>query len=61
MEKSQSQLDLEVAQATGESVSTIAEFGFVELTPFPCEPERNPQMVDWDAVDQQRTSQLASV
>ena len=40
----QSQLDRAVARATGESVSAIAEMGFVTLTPIPI--EREPMLVD---------------
>ena len=37
---------------TGESVATIAEHGFVLLTPVP--QERAPLTVDWDEVDARR-------
>ena len=37
---------------TGESVATIAEHGFVLLTPVP--QEREPLTVDWDEVDARR-------
>ncbi len=48
----QVELDQAVARATGESVSTIAEHGFVPLTPVP--QEREPLTVDWDEVDARR-------
>ena len=50
----QSQLDRAVARATGESVSAIAEMGFVTLTSIPV--EREPTVVDWDQLDEQRVS-----
>ena len=40
----QRELNREVSQKTGEAVSTIAAFGFVELTGQPY--ERAPQTVD---------------
>ncbi|MCH8048469.1 MAG: hypothetical protein IID44_32665, partial [Planctomycetes bacterium] len=45
----QAELDQAVARATGESVVTIAQHGFVPLTPVP--QEREPLTVDWDEVD----------
>ena len=42
-------LEAAIARATGESVATIAEHGFVLLTPVP--QEREPLTVDWDEVD----------
>jgi hypothetical protein len=50
----QAELNRAVACATGESVSAIAEMGFVTLTPIPV--EREPMVVDWDQLDQQRVS-----
>ena len=50
----QADLNRAVARATGESVSAIAEMGFVTLTPIPV--EREPMLVDWDQLDQQRVS-----
>ena len=48
----QAELNREVAKATGESVRTIAEMGFV---PLPFTPiEREPLLVDWDEVDRER-------
>jgi hypothetical protein len=45
----QRELDRAVARATGESVSVIAQMGFVPLTEPPV--EREPLVVDWDALD----------
>ena len=50
----QAELNRAVAPATGESVSTIADMGFVTLGPIPV--EREPMVVDWDELDQQRVS-----
>jgi hypothetical protein len=50
----QAELDQEVAQATGESVDTIAAMGFVPLLDIPFEPDRAPLTVDWDQVDASR-------
>lgn len=47
----QAELDLEVAKATGESINTITEMGFVPLLAAPFELERAPLTVDWDQVD----------
>lgn len=52
----QSELNRAVARATGESVSTICEMGFVPLTPIPF--EREPRTVDWDAADARRSVSL---
>jgi len=52
----QNDLNRAVARATGETVSTIAAMGFVPLTDAPI--EREPLVVDWDEVDQQRLSLL---
>ena len=49
---SQRDLNLAIARATGEDISTITGMGFVELTPFPI--EREPLMVDWDEHDLDR-------
>ncbi len=49
-------LNRAVAQATGESVSTIASLGFVPLTVGPV--EREPLVVDWDQVDEDRYGPL---
>jgi hypothetical protein len=48
----QAVLNREVASKTGESVSTIREMGFVPLTTVPF--EREPLVVDWDELQQQR-------
>ena len=48
----QRELNREVSQKTDEAVSTIAAFGFVELTGQPY--EREPQTVDWDDLDAER-------
>ena len=50
----QQELDRAVAEATGESVATVAKMGFVPLTSRPIERERQPLMVDWDQADAQR-------
>ena len=44
----EAELNQAVARATGESVVTIAQHGFVPLTPIP--QEREPLTVDWDEV-----------
>ena len=43
-----------VAQATGESIRTINNMGFVPLTAYPV--EREPLVVDWDELDDHRSS-----
>ena len=53
----QRSLNREVAQATGETISTIAAIGFVELTGQPF--EREPQTVDWDDLDAERHFSLS--
>ena len=50
----QAELNREVAAATGESVSMVTQMGFVPLTPTPYERDRDPLVVDWDEVEQQR-------
>ena len=52
----QAELNRAVAAATGESVRTIAEMGFVPLTAVPVEKE--PLVVDWDALDARRVGVL---
>lgn len=57
----QHELDSAVAQATGESIDTIAARGFslVEMdVPQPVRFSKRPRMVDWDALDAERTSYL---
>ena len=49
---SQAELNRQVARATGESVRTIAQQGFVPLTLKPV--EREPLTVDWDRVQADR-------
>ena len=50
----QAELNREVAAATGESVKTIADLGFVPLTPIPYERDREPLVVNWDDLEFQR-------
>jgi len=47
----------EVATATGESVRTISNHGFVLLRPVAYERDREPLVVDWDEVDARRLAQ----
>ena len=53
----QAELNREIAKKTGETVSTISAFGFVELTGQPF--EREPQTVDWDDLDAERHFSLS--
>ena len=50
----QADLNRAVAAATGETVRTIAEMGFVPLTAAPI--EREPLVVNWDELDADRVS-----
>ena len=50
----QAEMNREVATATGESVSTISNMGFVPLTPVPYERDHEPLTVDWDEVERRR-------
>lgn len=50
----QAELDRAVAAATGESVKTIKQRGFVLLIPSPVEHE--PLVVDWDELDAHRVA-----
>ena len=50
----QAELNREVAAATGETVRTIADLGFVPLTPVPQERDREPLVMDWDELESQR-------
>ncbi len=50
----QADLNRAVAAATGETVRTIAEMGFVPLTAAPL--EREPLVVNWDELDADRVS-----
>ena len=45
-------LNRAVAKATGESVRTISERGFVPLTDIPIEPDQ--LTIDWDDVQAER-------
>lgn len=47
----QAELNREVAAATGETVSLVAQMGFSPLTPIPFERDSDP---DWDEIEQQR-------
>jgi hypothetical protein len=51
------ELNRAVARATGESVSTIASLGFVPLTVGPV--EREPLLIDWDQLDEDRYGPLS--
>jgi hypothetical protein len=50
----QADLYREIADATGESFRTVAEMGFVPLTRGPIERDREPLVVDWDALEASR-------
>ena len=50
----QAELDRAIAHATGESLKTIGDFGFVPLTPIPYERDREPLVVDWDELEAER-------
>jgi hypothetical protein len=50
----QNELYREIAHATGESLRTVAEMGFVPLTRGPIERDRDPLVVDWDELDASR-------
>ena len=52
------ELNRAVARATGESVAVISSMGFVPLTSVPY--EREPEVVDWDQLDQSRRVSLQS-
>lgn len=54
----QRQLNREVAEKTGETISTIAALGFVPLTGQPY--EREPLTIDWDELDAERNVALLS-
>jgi hypothetical protein len=51
----QAEMNREVAVATGESISTISNMGFVPLTRAPYERDREPLVVDWDELEQRRS------
>ena len=50
----QAELDRQIADATGESLRTISQMGFVPLHPIAYERDREPLVVDWDEVDMRR-------
>ena len=50
----QRDFNLAIAQATGESLRTINNMGFVPLTAYPV--EREPLTIDWDDIEKQRVS-----
>jgi len=52
----QRELNRAVAHATGESLSTISSLGFVPLTIGPV--EREPLVLDWDELDEDRCGPL---
>ena len=51
----QRELNREVAKATGETVATIDQLGFVPLEPIPYERDRDPLVVDWEELERERT------
>jgi len=50
----QAELNREVALATGETVSMVAQMGFVPLTNVPFERDREPLVLDWDEWEESR-------
>jgi hypothetical protein len=48
----QRDLNRAVAKATGETVTTISEMGFIPLTPHLL--PREPRFLDWDQLDRER-------
>ena len=52
----QFQLNRAVARATGDCLSTIRRLGFSPLMSTTPEPEREPLVVDWEDLEQQRSS-----
>ncbi len=54
----QRELNSEVSQKTGETVSTISALGFIPLTSQPF--EREPQTVDWDELAAERNVAVMS-
>ncbi len=54
----QRQLNREVSEKTGETVSMIAALGFVPLTGQPY--EREPLTIDWDELDAERSVAVVS-
>ena len=60
----QQQLDREVAAKMGESVGTIRRHGFSLVTPLTvfdpdAEEMAQPQVVDWDQVEAERSARAA--
>ena len=51
----QRELNRQIAKATGETVATIDQLGFVPLEPIPYERDREPLVVDWEELEQERT------
>ena len=60
---SQAEIDRAVAEATGESLSTIRRRGFSLFTPHslfdPDESLAQPQVVDWEQVESDRYARAA--
>ena len=60
---SQSEVDRAVADATGESLSTIRRRGFSLVTPLtlfdPDDTLAQPQIVDWDQLEADRYTRAA--
>ena len=54
----QRELNREVSEKTGETVSMIAALGFVPLTGQPY--EREPLTIDWDELDAERSVAVVS-
>jgi len=54
----QSDLDRQVARATGDSVAAIQGLGFVPLTPYPHERDPEDLYLDWDALDLVRNASV---
>jgi hypothetical protein len=54
----QAELNRQVADALGESIQTIADRGFVVHHSIPYEVEREPLVVDWDALEAERTVKI---
>jgi hypothetical protein len=54
----QQYLNRAVAHATGESLATIAQMGFVPLTRVPYERDPEDYSVDWDGLDEDRRVSL---
>ena len=50
----QTELDCEIAKATGEMLKTIRQRGFSPLWPVAYERDRKPLTVDWDQAEADR-------